>query len=930
MARFVNNVPHADRRSAALPALHPAMVEGRTLFPRSVIDASDAPRLLVPGFNSSKIGGRIIKGPWARLQIYTLTLEERATCPTTCGLLRECFGNSSPFSRRHRDDGTMVERLGVEISALLQQHRRGIAVRLHVLGDFATADYARAWLAWVKHYPKLHVFGFTAWQPGTEIGTLVLSGNKRFSGRWSIRCSVGPTDRIAPMQATTIWRQPEADNVPEGLVCPASTHKTSACGTCALCWSPAMKDKRIVFVGHGMNKSSSARRSPDTATEKRIAFAGGAAAVAHGMGFQPQAILRWGKTDRVPAGSMEAFEALCDDLGRRKSEEAVPFNWMRASDDERRQRTSEIENLARAGVYRAEIAKRVDASLRTVEQTITDLRRNRDDMPAPTPGPHAAVDGIDWDEVATDWYNPEIPTSQILGATGCSERTIYRRLGNRNEGSMQTKSATPSAVRQCENLAIEPTDDDFRQAVADIAWTQANPTDHRAVLLHPDPGSRETWRVYLGGSEVDVLFQPSSKVIVGVAMVRGYAKCSARKGRMPAPRVLEPASNPARSVAAPPAPKPPAPFRMSDAPPQPDYAPKAPVYAPKAPEQAQRVVQAAVHAASTGVRTPVALKQSDRWPSDHWDWTPERDAVLKEHYPTGMPIEEIRQKLKALCGTIGSDAAVNTRAVQQLKLRRPPTHVPNTRRLLPHEKRAERDARIEMRDDIIRQGYEEGLDDAAILAKVHEVDPKILLRDIATMARSLKVERPTIEAVNHIAEVRNMVAADVNSIEPDVAETAPDVNPEAQIVASEPDVPVREGHDGLTLALATEPSSPATEPAISAPDLQIDASGQRANGSGQRAPMSISAPSEEVEKTDIEVPQAAAPIPEHRKNGHAQPEPAPVAADPFLQMLLDEERWLAAKLAGVRHSIDLYRRSDVVGDSTDTNQSGASPQASDI
>jgi hypothetical protein len=317
MARFVNNVPHADQRSAALPASHPAVLEGRTMFPSRVVDASDAPRLLVPGFNTSKIGARIIKGPWAGLPIYTLTLEERATCPTSCAVWRECFGNSSPFSRRHRDDGTLVARLGAELYWLLRQHRGGIAVRLHILGDFYSVPYAQAWIGWTKAYPGLHVFGFTAWQPGTEIGQLVLGANRRFSGRWSIRSSVPPTARAASMQATTIWRLPEADRVPEGLICPASSHKTDCCGTCGLCWSPAMKGTRIVFPGHGMTRRHGPRPGPSNATERMIAFAGGAAAVARGMGFGEQAIRRWGKTDQVPARSREAFEALCDDLGRR-------------------------------------------------------------------------------------------------------------------------------------------------------------------------------------------------------------------------------------------------------------------------------------------------------------------------------------------------------------------------------------------------------------------------------------------------------------------------------------------------------------------------------------------------------------------------------------------------------------------------------------
>ena len=74
--------------------------------------------------------------------------------------------------------------------------------------------------------------------------------------RWMMRFSVAADDNPQPMQATTIWRQPEGSNVPEGLICPAQTHKTAACATCGLCWSPGATGKRIVFIGHGMSHGS--------------------------------------------------------------------------------------------------------------------------------------------------------------------------------------------------------------------------------------------------------------------------------------------------------------------------------------------------------------------------------------------------------------------------------------------------------------------------------------------------------------------------------------------------------------------------------------------------------------------------------------------------------------------------------------------------
>lgn len=61
------------------------------------------------------------------------------------------------------------------------------------------------------------------------------------------------------MQATTIWREARG-KVEEGIVCPAQSGDTTACATCALCWSPWAGDQRIVFLGHGMSRSRGPRK----------------------------------------------------------------------------------------------------------------------------------------------------------------------------------------------------------------------------------------------------------------------------------------------------------------------------------------------------------------------------------------------------------------------------------------------------------------------------------------------------------------------------------------------------------------------------------------------------------------------------------------------------------------------------------------------
>jgi len=236
-----------SRGQAALSASHPAVREGRTIFPTRVFEPADAPRLLVSGHNSAKIGAIVHKGPWRGLPIYTLTLEERATCPDTCDLWRECYGNSMPLARRHAHGPDLIARLDSELASLLAGG--GIAVRLHVLGDFWSLDYARAWFGWLSCHPGLHVWGYTAHPVGSDTGGIIAAANIAWPGRCVIRFSVAAETAPEPLQASTIW----AGEMPDGraIICPAQTGGTQCCATCALCWAVPAADARILFRGHG-------------------------------------------------------------------------------------------------------------------------------------------------------------------------------------------------------------------------------------------------------------------------------------------------------------------------------------------------------------------------------------------------------------------------------------------------------------------------------------------------------------------------------------------------------------------------------------------------------------------------------------------------------------------------------------------------------
>lgn len=250
--RFTETKPLDPEGVRGLDDDHLAMTAMRTLFPGRLVSPLESKNLLVGGENSRKIGSHVTKGPWKGFPIFTLMLEERATCPDTCHMLATCYGNGMQFARRH-EHGPMLEvGLQRELRALQNEHPDGFVVRLHILGDFYSVEYVELWREWLKEFPALHVFGYTARTRTSEIGAAVKSLTDSNWERFAIRFS-SPDSK--PQGATTIDYIPETPVVPAGIVCPSQTGGTDCCGTCGLCWHPAARQKTIAFVLHGNTKT---------------------------------------------------------------------------------------------------------------------------------------------------------------------------------------------------------------------------------------------------------------------------------------------------------------------------------------------------------------------------------------------------------------------------------------------------------------------------------------------------------------------------------------------------------------------------------------------------------------------------------------------------------------------------------------------------
>lgn len=245
-------------RSFGLRADHAAVTEGRTVFPGTVVGPLESPRMLVGGENNSKLGKRVTKGPWAGMPIYSLTLEERRTCPASCPVWSECFGNAMHYSRRHDAlDEDFHLALWAEVVTLYRATMNertappGLAIRLHVLGDFPSARYVAVWADLLDKLPALHVFGFTARRPDRDddasretfqaIEALTAAHWDRFAIRWS-------RDTAVP-QGSLVVDEPSTDAAV--VMCPAQTGRTASCASCGLCWAPAARHKTIGFLRHG-------------------------------------------------------------------------------------------------------------------------------------------------------------------------------------------------------------------------------------------------------------------------------------------------------------------------------------------------------------------------------------------------------------------------------------------------------------------------------------------------------------------------------------------------------------------------------------------------------------------------------------------------------------------------------------------------------
>jgi hypothetical protein len=247
LTRFVKvgtaEKPRKHRRQPRLPGFEPAHVgESRTKFRKSVKAVDQVSNLLVSGHNNVKIGRDVRKAKFRGYWIYTLSLEERKTCPDSCRHWQTCYGNNMPFAKRiDHTDPKFLPTLAREIADLCIK-KKGVLIRLHALGDFFSPEYVEFWMRMLRTYANLAVFGYTARHPVTPIGDMVWLMNRRWPGRCMIRFSDG---QLPAMSTVSIGD--ESGCPPNAFICPEQTGKTRCCATCGACWSTT---KNVAFMEH--------------------------------------------------------------------------------------------------------------------------------------------------------------------------------------------------------------------------------------------------------------------------------------------------------------------------------------------------------------------------------------------------------------------------------------------------------------------------------------------------------------------------------------------------------------------------------------------------------------------------------------------------------------------------------------------------------
>lgn len=224
---------------------HAALLENRSIHNRMLRSPKlNKTPILKPASNNSKLSKKknvILKGKWKGMPMFSLTLQERATCPDSCIRYQECYGNNCCFAHRFEHGQDLEDRLEIEVAKLAKKYPEGFVVRLHILGDFYSVKYVKLWAKLLMTYSSLRIFGYTAREK--VIWEAIFKVMSQFSDRFVIRLSRnGVYDPSNPLVRY-------AGNLGdcEGIMCPVQSGKADSCLSCGFCFNSKLT---VIFEEH--------------------------------------------------------------------------------------------------------------------------------------------------------------------------------------------------------------------------------------------------------------------------------------------------------------------------------------------------------------------------------------------------------------------------------------------------------------------------------------------------------------------------------------------------------------------------------------------------------------------------------------------------------------------------------------------------------
>jgi hypothetical protein len=167
----------------------------------------------------------------------SFSLPPMKTCPGKTPFCdKYCFGCHGNYilANTHSSNELRLEvsRTSDFVPRMVADIRRIMApaFRLHVVGDFYSAEYLEKWIEIVRRFPDIHFFGSTrSWRVPKIAKTL-----EEFRDEKNVymRASVDLTDHLSPAPAWSTWSV-EGQGVP----CPHDKGKVKSCYTCGRCWN---------------------------------------------------------------------------------------------------------------------------------------------------------------------------------------------------------------------------------------------------------------------------------------------------------------------------------------------------------------------------------------------------------------------------------------------------------------------------------------------------------------------------------------------------------------------------------------------------------------------------------------------------------------------------------------------------------------------